>query len=129
MKIPQRIKTEEKPEVFLDLNNGYWYYRFDIQESTETKEIQLPDSEEISQAESPMYSYINIYMYGKPTEDKCFNLVLEKFISQNEQLKFINDYNNYILGLTSEYDYIEYMKYLTLVKEIREKINMDFNGK
>lgn len=68
-------------------------------------------------------------MYGKPTEDKCFNLVLEEFISQNEQLKLINNYNNYLLGLTPEYDYIEYMKYLTLVKEIKEKINSDFNGK
>lgn len=115
-----RIKSTVKPEVIESLGNGYYYYNYDIQSSTETIYSDLDTPKEVT-----MYNYIQIRLHGKPTYDRCSEAVIRQYISDSDEFKLINKYNQYQLGITNE-DPSEYTEYLNMLTEIRTKVKQDF---
>lgn len=100
------IKSTECPEKFISLNNGYWYYNYNITNVT-VEEIN-PD-EEVSFKDGYGYSYIKIQ--GQPTYPKCFEAVLKEY--KNEENTSLFDY--YSLNIENE-----------LISTIEYKVKVDF---
>lgn len=115
-----RIKSTVKPEVIESLGNGYYYYNYDIQSSLETIYSDQGDPKEVT-----MYSYVQVRLHGKPTYDRCSEAIIRQYISDSDEFKLINKYNQYQLGVTDE-DPSEYTDYLNTLTEIRTKVKKDF---
>lgn len=77
---PIRISSKTKPEKFVDLRSGNWYYNYDIKSQT----ITIPSTEEGQpDREETIYSFVQIKMYGKPTLYKCIEAVLKKYKNED----------------------------------------------
>lgn len=73
-----KIESTIKPRSFESLNNGIWYYNYDIEE----KVVKVPsiDGEE---TEETRYSYVQVRISGKPTLSKCFEAILREYRDEN----------------------------------------------
>ena len=73
-----KIESTIKPRSFESLNNGIWYYNYDIEE----KVVKVPsiDGEE---TEETRYSYVQVRISGKPTLSKCFQAILREYRDEN----------------------------------------------
>lgn len=100
------IKSTEYPEKFISLNNGYWYYNYNITKIT--MEEVTPEGE-ISFKDGYEYSYVRIQ--GKPTYPKCFEAILKEY--KNEENTSLFDY--YSLNIENE-----------LISSIDYKVKVDF---
>lgn len=110
-----RIKTDIKPETFEYLNNGIYYYNYDIQETIE------PNS---NGEDTTFYSFVQVRIPGKPTYDSCVRAIIRAYIDSNSEFDLINSYNAYQLAIDS--DMSDYEDYLQLIKEIKYKVRNDF---
>lgn len=70
-----RIESTIKPDKFQSLNNGIWYYNYDITERLVPGYISEYGDEE----EKIMYSYIQVRISGEPTFSKCYEAILKAF--------------------------------------------------
>lgn len=118
-----RYSSDTKPPVFLDLESGYWYYHYDIQEySIKDKINGEPKSK---------FSYSRFRIAGKPDYKKCVETVIRGFISQSQEFDLINSINAGVFNLLSEEEsseeYAKYIEYLNLLKDIKSKVKADFN--
>lgn len=68
----ERLKSTIRPNTFENLNNGIWYYTYDIAE----------DNEE--------YSFIQVRINGEPTVSKCYKAILE-YLSLKEDEDILYD--------------------------------------
>ena len=100
------IKSTEYPEKFIYLNNGYWYYNYNI---TKITMEEVTPEEEISFKDGYEYSYVRIK--GKPTYPKCFEAILKEY--KNEENTSLFDY--YSLNIENE-----------LISSIEYKVKVDF---
>ena len=109
---PNRDQSNIKPNTLIDLENGYWFYNYDIKQ------------EEMKNIPGSCYSFIAVKIEGEPTYKKCVLGVLRKYVSQDEEFDFINSYNFYQMGgdMTEDYE-----SYLNLLKEIKSNVKKDFN--
>ena len=73
-----KIESTIKPRSFESLNNGIWYYNYDVEE----KVVKVPsiDGEEI---EETRYSYVQVRISGEPTLSKCFEAILREYRDEN----------------------------------------------
>lgn len=73
-----KIESTIKPRSFKSLNNGIWYYNYDVEE----KVVKIPsmDGEEI---EETRYSYVQVRISGEPTLSKCFEAILREYRDEN----------------------------------------------
>ena len=73
-----KIESTMKHESFESLNNGIWYYNYDVEE----KVVKVPsiDGEEI---EETRYSYVQVRISGEPTLSKCFEAILREYRDEN----------------------------------------------
>ncbi len=73
-----KIESTIKPRSFESLNNGIWYYNYDVEE----KVVKVPsmDGEE---TEETRYSYVQVRISGKPTLSKCFEAILREYRDEN----------------------------------------------
>lgn len=93
-----KIESTIKPKKLESLNNGVWYYNYDIVEKTiMTKDIDNQDKEELR------YEFIQVRINGKPTYSKCYAAVLKTFVNEYG----INLYENQFLDKTSNEQYDE----------------------
>lgn len=76
MFISNKIKCAIKPEKFEPLNNGIWYYNFNIEAITE------PAMEDESQGITN-YEYSCVRVSGKPTIAKCYEAVLNSYFNED----------------------------------------------
>lgn len=127
-----RNYSESKPPVVMNLQSGYWYYNYDIQ----TEEIEVPveqevDTENEESTESTLkkvtrYNFVQIRVAGKPEYKKCVEAIIREYISQSQEFDLINSANKAILaGNTSSNEVTEYQKYLSIVEEIKQKVEKD----
>lgn len=116
-----RIKSPIKPEKIESLGNGYYYYNYDIQSEQETVPVNETETKEIT-----MYNYVQIRLHGKPSYERCSEAIIRQFISNSDEFKLINKYNQYQLGISDE-DPSEYTEYLSTLNEIKAKIRKDFD--
>lgn len=116
MFIVSRITSSQCPDIFESLNNGIWYYNYDIKEETVTvwhpKENE--DSEEITyeEVEETRFNYVQVRITGKPTVSKCIEAILKKYKDENN---------------TSLYDVLLSEDNNNQIEDIKYNIKVDFN--
>ena len=75
-----KIESTIKPESFESLNNGIWYYNYDVEE----KVVKVPSiDEETEETEETRYSYVQVRISGEPTLSKCFEAILREYKDKN----------------------------------------------
>lgn len=94
-----KLKSTIKPESFEDLNNGIWYYNYNIEE--------IEPTEEPSQ-----YSFVQVRISGKPTLSKCFESILKVFKDEDDN---------------SLYDFLLTNGSNDQIEDINYNIKVDFN--
>ena len=104
-----KIESTIKPEVFESLNNGIWYYNYDIVEKTVTVR-DITDDEE---REELRYNYVQVRIKGYPTVAKCYEAILKTYKDENKT----NLYEASRIDNT----------YKDLTEEIYYNIKVDFN--
>lgn len=73
-----KIESTIKPEKFESLNNGVWYYNYDITEKTvKTTDMEGEEKDEIR------YNYVQVRVQGIPTAQKCIDAILKAFVDEN----------------------------------------------
>lgn len=114
-----RLKTTVKPEKFENLGNGIYYYNYDVNTSIQTNSDTDNDEE--------IYDFIQVRIAGQPTYKACVKAVIRAYVSLEEEFDFINSHNSAIFKVsTNSVDKDNYIQYLTLLAEIKEKVKADF---
>lgn len=77
-----KIESTIRPKKFESLNNGIWYYNYDIVEKTViTRDISNEeDKEELR------YDFIQVRINGNPTVPKCYEAILKSYKDNNISL-------------------------------------------
>jgi hypothetical protein len=103
----KKIVSIYKPKIFEPLNNGIWYYNYNIEEKTvKVLSIEREESEETE------YSYVQVRISGEPTLAKCCEAILKAY----------KDGNN-----TSLYDTLLTEGINDQIEDINYNIKVDFN--
>ena len=75
-----KIESTIKPEKFESLNNGIWYYNYDVEEKVvKVTSIMREETEETQETEETRYSYVQVRISGEPTLSKCFEAILKAY--------------------------------------------------
>ena len=72
-----KIESTIKPKSFKPLNNGIWYYNYDIEEKV--VKVHSMRKDEIEETEKTRYSYVQVRISGEPTLSKCFEAILKAY--------------------------------------------------
>lgn len=123
---PRRIMEDKKPDLMVDLNNGKWYYNYDIQ----SEKVEWSDTENMESSKEPtyktMYSYICIKLNGKPTYKTVVETLIREYITQSQEFDLINSANKAVLlNDKSNEDVAEYLEYLAQLEEIKSKVRKE----
>lgn len=70
----KKIISLNRPQVFTSLNNGVWYYNFNIEQQEVTDPILN---------ESFRYTYSQVRILGNPTINSCYKAVTEAYTDKN----------------------------------------------
>ena len=101
-----KIKSTIKPAKFESLNNGVWYYNYDIVEKTVMTRDMITDEEK----EEKRYEYVQVRINGRPTLEKCYEAILKAF--KNEEGTSL--YDRWTLSTHQDPQYVE-IEYLIRV--------------
>ena len=93
----KRTYNLNRPETFQNLNNGTWYYNYDIHEST----IQEEDLLQNKIVEQHIYDYVSVRVSEPVTVDKCIEALLNTFKDENNTTL----YNYNIISRDSQSEY------------------------
>lgn len=74
-----KIESTIKPAKFESLNNGIWYYNYDIVEKT----VMTRDMNDEAEKEETRYEYVQVRITGEPTLSKCFEALLKAFKNES----------------------------------------------
>ena len=75
-----KIESTIRPEVFASLNNGIWYYNYDITKYT----VKVMDMDSEEEKDETRYSYIQVRISGKPTLSKCVEAILKQYVNEEK---------------------------------------------
>ena len=75
-----KIKSTIRPEVFESLNNGIWYYNYDITKYI----IKVMDMDSDEEKDETRYSYVQVRISGKPTLSKCVEAILKQYVNEEK---------------------------------------------
>ena len=110
-----RVESTERPLSIQRLNDGTYYYNYDIVEKLVSTEL----------GEETRYDFIQVCLRGLPSYDKCVQAIIRSYVSESEELALINKY------AAQQFSFLEedtkYQDYLQLVEEIKYKVKLDFN--
>lgn len=70
-----KIESTIRPEKFESLNNGIWYYNYDIVEKT----VTVRDMEDEEEKEELRYDFLQVRINGKPNLAKCYEAILKAY--------------------------------------------------
>lgn len=101
-----KIESTIRPEKFESLNNGIWYYNYDIVEET----VMTRDMNDENEREELRYSFVQVRIEGTPTLPKCYEAILKVF--KDEEGTSL--YDKWTLGTHDEPQYAE-IEYLIRV--------------
>lgn len=82
----QKIESTISPKKFESLNNGIWYYNYDITERVDLVPERMSEGEKLE--EQTIYSYVQVRINGNPTVDKCWEAILKAY--QNGEVTLYN---------------------------------------
>jgi hypothetical protein len=108
-----KIDCVIKPEKFESLNNGIWYYNFDIESETVTEPDMDGEQKEITR-----YKYCYVRISGNPTVNKCYEAVLKAYTDESGTTLF-NTLNNPDVDDETT----------SLVEDLYEMVQIDFGVK
>lgn len=75
-----KIESTIRPEVFESLNNGIWYYNYDITQYT----VKVRDMDSEEEKDETRYSYVQVRISGKPTLSKCVEAILKQYVNEEK---------------------------------------------
>ena len=75
-----KIESTIRPEVFESLNNGIWYYNYDITQRT----VKVRDMDSEEKKDETRYSYVQVRISGKPTLSKCVEAILKQYVNEEK---------------------------------------------
>lgn len=75
-----KIESTIRPEVFESLNNGIWYYNYDITQYT----VKVRDMDSEEEKDETRYSYVQVRISGKPTLSKCVEAILKQYVNKEK---------------------------------------------
>lgn len=102
-----KIESTIEPKRFESLNNGIWYYNYDIVSKTvETTSIEGETVEETK------YYYVQVRISGEPTLSKCYEAILKAYKDENN---------------TSLYDSLLTEGTNDQIEDINYNVKVDFN--
>ena len=96
-----KIESTIRPEVFESLNNGIWYYNYDITKYT----VKVMDMDSEEEKDETRYSYVQVRISGKPTLSKCVEAILKQYV--NEEKSTLYDVM-LLQGINDQIDHIYY---------------------
>ena len=105
-----KIESTIKPRSFESLNNGIWYYNYDIEEKV--VKVHSMRKDEIEETEETRYSYVQVRISGEPTLSKCFEAILKAYKDEHN---------------TSLYDVLLSEGTNDQIEDINYNIKVDFN--
>lgn len=70
-----KIESTIEPKKFESLNNGIWYYNYDIVEKT----VTVRDMEDEEEKEELRYDFLQVRINGKPNLAKCYEAILRAY--------------------------------------------------
>lgn len=94
---PNKIESTIKPAKFESLNNGVWYYNYDIVEKT----VVTRDMNDDEEKEEIRYEYVQVRINGEPTLSKCYGAILKQYRNENGT----SMYDTWTLGLNEDEQY------------------------
>lgn len=98
-----KIESTIRPEKFESLNNGIWYYNYDIVEKT----VTVRDMYDEEDKEEQRYEFVQVRINGKPTLAKCYEAILKAF--KNEEGASLYDRWTLSTHEDPQYAEIEYL--------------------
>ena len=98
-----KIESTIKPAKFESLNNGIWYYNYDIVE----KIVIVRDINDDEEREETRYEFVQVRINGKPTLAKCYEAILKEF--KNEEGTSLYDRWTLSTHQDPQYAEIEYL--------------------
>lgn len=98
-----KIESTIRPEKFESLNNGIWYYNYDIVEKT----VTVRDMYDEEDKEEQRYEFVQVRINGKPTLAKCYEAILKAF--KNEEGASLYDRQTLSTHEDPQYAEIEYL--------------------
>ena len=75
-----KIESTIRPKVFESLNNGIWYYNYDITQYT----VKVRDMDSEEEKDETRYSYVQVRISGKPTLSKCVEAILKQYVNEEK---------------------------------------------
>ena len=105
-----KIESTIEPKSFKPLNNGIWYYNYDIEEKV--VKVHSMRKDEIEETEKTRYSYVQVRISGEPTLSKCFEAILKAYKDEHN---------------TSLYDVLLSEGTNDQIEDINYNIKVDFN--
>lgn len=75
-----KIESTIRPEVFESLNNGIWYYNYDITQYA----VKVRDMDSEEEKDETRYSYVQVRISGKPTLSKCVEAILKQYVNEEK---------------------------------------------
>ena len=76
-----KIESTIEPKSFESLNNGIWYYNYDVEKKV--VKVSPMRGDKIEETEETRYSYVQVRISGKPTLSKCFEAILREYRDEN----------------------------------------------
>lgn len=104
MFIAYKIQSNIKPKPLESLNNGIWYYNFNI-----TSEVINTVDMEMRPVEQTIYKFVQVRINGVPTISKCFDAILKSYEDENKTTLYD------VLLSEGSNDQIEDIKYMIKV--------------
>ena len=101
-----------KPDVFVPLGNGKYYYNFNIHEVDTNNQ----------------WDYIQVKLTGTPNYSDCVLGVIRSKYTEYDMLELINDYNSELFGINTG-GKKKYEEFLTWVAWVKSEVKKDFHIK
>ena len=105
-----KIESTIEPKSFVSLNNGIWYYNYDVEQKV--VKVHSMRKDEIEETEETRYSYVQVRISGEPTLSKCFEAILKAYKDEHN---------------TSLYDVLLSEGTNDQIEDINYNIKVDFN--
>lgn len=112
---------DNKPSVLEAMGNGSYIYRWDI------KEVVV-DSEE---GQKTNYSCDEVVVWAPLTAEKLKEIVLREVYGEDKELKLVNEYNSYQMGVSGEDNSEEYKAFLKVRESLKRGVDVamdEFKG-
>lgn len=116
----RRITTNVQPNKFESLGDNTYYYNYDIK-----SEVVTVRSMEDETHEENRWNFIQVHINGRPTYEKCVIAIIRQYIDQDREISLVNEYASKNLDI-EETGSKEYIKYLSLISDIKYRVKLDF---